>query len=277
MTTTALVSVVVAARNEAERISRALRSIQQQTYDRWELLVVDDASTDATVEQVRALEDPRIRLLRAPERLGRGAARNLALAHARGDWIAVQDADDVSEPDRLARLVARAEQPDRPVAVSGQATCVTPAGRTWRLRRYPEDDDDIKAELAAGSMAVCHAACLIRRDALLRISGYDPTCLRAQDLNLFLRLLPLGRLAAVPEVLVRYEHPVLLPYGYWRTSSRFADLARRRARYGSDWQLAPRPGAAVTAPPRSLEHLRYGAHLALRAGRYLQQNGPGRG
>ncbi len=264
-----LVSVVIAARNEQPRIGRAIGSILAQTYDRWEVIVVDDGSTDATADVVRSISDPRVHLVQVSSSVGRGAARNLAIAKASGTFIAVQDGDDTSCPERLELLVERAEAPDQPIAVSGQAECVTASGRTWTLRRYPESDDAIKAELATGSMAVCHPASMIRRDALLRASGYDPRCLRAQDLNLFLRLMPFGRMVALPEVLVYYEHPVFLPFGYWRSSTRYAELARGRARYGGDWRLAP---DVVTVAPRSLEPLRYGVHLALRARRFAQEN-----
>jgi glycosyltransferase involved in cell wall biosynthesis len=264
-----LVSVVIAARNEESSIGRALGSILEQTYDHWEAVVVDDGSTDATADVVRSLRDPRITLIQAGTSVGRGAARNLAIAQASGTFIAVQDADDASCPERLERLVDRAAGADQPIAVSGQAQCTTASGGRWTLRRYPESDEAIKAELATGAMAVCHAACMIRRDVLLEVSGYDPRCLRAQDLNLFLRLMPFGGMVAVPDVLVHYEHPVFLDFRYWQASTRYAHLARGRARYGGDWRLAP-DNATVSARP--LEPLRYGVHLALRAGRYVQVN-----
>lgn len=269
-----LISVVVAAHNEEQRITGALRSIIDQTHESWELLVVDDGSTDGTADLVRSVGDPRIHLVQTPHNIGRGAARNLAIARARGRWVAVQDADDVSGPDRLAQLVERSHAADAPIAVSGQAVCVTPGGRSWHLRRYPETDAAVKAELASGSMAVCHAACMLRTDVLRGVGGYDPRCLRAQDLNLFLRLLPLGAMVAVPDVLVRYEHPVLLDFDYWRSSARSAELARRRARYGAHWRSAPDAGADASAAARPLERLRYGAHLARRVHRYVRANGP---
>lgn len=272
-----LVSVVVAARNEERRIGRALRSVLQQTYPSLEVVVVDDGSCDSTADVVIALDDARVRLIRLASSVGRGAARNLAVEQSRGTWIVVQDADDESLPGRVAALVRRAQAGDEPVVVSGQATCVTPGGRSWQLRGYPLADAAVKAELAAGSMSVCHAACMIHRDALLAVGGYDPTCLRAQDLNLMLRLLPLGPLVSVPEVLVRYEHPVRLPYAYWRTSSRFADVARRRARYGSDWRQAPAlDPAAVLEGRRPMERLRYAAHVTRRAGVVVRANRPRR-
>ena len=106
------VSVVVAAYNVADLIGRALESVRAQTFDDWEVLVVDDASTDGTSYAVASVAeiDARIRLLRQEKNQGPAVARNRGIAEARGDWIAVLDADDAWRPDRLERLLAVAER-----------------------------------------------------------------------------------------------------------------------------------------------------------------------
>ncbi|MBI1687008.1 glycosyltransferase family 2 protein [Caulobacter hibisci] len=107
------VSVIVAAYNASAYIARAAASLQAQTIDDWEMLVADDASSDDTLAVVRGLQasDARIRLLPAETNGGPSAARNRAIAKARGEWVAVLDADDAWRPERLERLlaVARAE------------------------------------------------------------------------------------------------------------------------------------------------------------------------
>lgn len=105
------VSVVMPAYNAAETIDRAIDGVLAQRFPDFELLVVDDCSTDATVERVRSRQagDDRIRLLRLPRNGGPSAARNAALDVARGEWIALLDADDTWRPDRLERLVAERE------------------------------------------------------------------------------------------------------------------------------------------------------------------------
>jgi len=104
------VSVLIAAYNAAECIPRALASVQAQTHDDWEAIVVDDASTDGTVSVVAALarSEPRIRLLRRERNGGPSAARNAALDAATGEWVAVLDADDAWRPERLERMLAAA-------------------------------------------------------------------------------------------------------------------------------------------------------------------------
>ncbi len=104
-----LVSIIVPAFNAAATLEQAIASLQRQSYDELEILVVDDVSEDATSQVAEALAqvDRRVRLIRAPQRLGAARARNLGLAAARGTYLTFQDADDHATPDRIERqLVA---------------------------------------------------------------------------------------------------------------------------------------------------------------------------
>lgn len=103
-----LVSVIIPAFNVAGCLDRAMDSLLAQTMADFEIIVVDDASSDTTADLVRrrAAEDSRIRLLRNPTNSGPSVARNRGIAAARAEWIAILDADDAYEPDRLAALCA---------------------------------------------------------------------------------------------------------------------------------------------------------------------------
>ena len=101
------VSVVLPAFNRAASIAGALESVLRQTWRDFELIVVDDASTDGTREAVAAVRDPRLRLLASPANRGAAAARNLGIAAARGDWVAFQDSDDEWLPLKLEKQMAR--------------------------------------------------------------------------------------------------------------------------------------------------------------------------
>ena len=105
-----LVSIVMPAFNAADTVLHSIESVRGQTYRRWELLVVDDASTDETASLVEAVEDARVRLIRAPVNGGRGRARNLALEAARGELVTFLDADDVFLEGLLAEQVAYLER-----------------------------------------------------------------------------------------------------------------------------------------------------------------------
>ena len=105
------VSVIIAAYNAEAFIGRAIASALAQTLPPREILVVDDCSTDGTraVLEAAARENPMIRVIAMPRNGGPSAARNAGIAQARGDWVAVLDADDAFAPTRLATLVAFAE------------------------------------------------------------------------------------------------------------------------------------------------------------------------
>lgn len=119
------VSVVVAAYNARAFIGAAIASVQAQTETDWELLVVDDCSTDETPQIVADLarQDTRIRLLRAATNGGPGAARNIGLAAAHGEWIAILDADDRFEPDRLRQLLALGERFNTEIVTDNLLEC----------------------------------------------------------------------------------------------------------------------------------------------------------
>lgn len=104
------VSVIIPAYNTEKYIAHAISSALSQTLSNIEVIVVDDCSTDNTVEVVRSFFDPRLKLLLNPVNLGAGGARNNALQAAKGEWIAVLDSDDWYAPQRLEILVGIAER-----------------------------------------------------------------------------------------------------------------------------------------------------------------------
>ena len=113
-----VVSVIMANHNGAAYLADAIASVRRQSLSELELIVSDDASTDDSARIVgeAIAGDPRIRLVRSTQNSGPAAARNKALALARGDWIAVMDSDDLMHPDRLERLVEAAERDGADIA-----------------------------------------------------------------------------------------------------------------------------------------------------------------
>ncbi|RFZ87425.1 glycosyltransferase family 2 protein [Shinella sp. WSJ-2] len=111
------VSVVIAAYNAAETIERAIRSALAQQGVIVEVIVADDCSTDATRATVATLGDPAVRLVALERNRGPGGARNAGFTAACGRWIAVLDADDTMQPDRLCRMISAAERDDAALAV----------------------------------------------------------------------------------------------------------------------------------------------------------------
>lgn len=113
------VSIITPLYNKAAYISDTIESVLSQTYTDWEMLVVDNGSTDDSWEKAQALQEPRIRLLQSPKQ-GPGAARNYGLDFAQGEWIQFLDADDLLEPDHLEQQLAAAdEHPEAEIIACG--------------------------------------------------------------------------------------------------------------------------------------------------------------
>lgn len=115
----ALVSIITPTYNSAAFISETISSVKNQTYLNWELLIVDDCSTDATVQVVgEFLSDPRIRLIALSQNSGAGIARNTALSEAKGRYIAFLDSDDLWKPEKLVRQLQFMVQTGQPFTFS---------------------------------------------------------------------------------------------------------------------------------------------------------------
>jgi succinoglycan biosynthesis protein ExoO len=128
------VSVIMANHNGRRYLASAIRSLVKQTMTAWELLFVDDASTDDSVALAHetANGDPRIKITPLHDNRGPGAARNQALNVARGEWVAIFDSDDLMDPRRLGTLLARAEG-DRAAIVADNLLLFSEAMSTPRL------------------------------------------------------------------------------------------------------------------------------------------------
>lgn len=105
-----LVSIIMPSYNTAQYISDSIKSIQAQTYNNWELIIVDDCSTDNSIDVIKAFNDPRIILLKNTKNSGAALSRNYALREAKGRWIAFLDSDDTWAPEKLEKQIRFMEE-----------------------------------------------------------------------------------------------------------------------------------------------------------------------
>jgi glycosyl transferase family 2 len=191
----------------AERYVReAIGSVLAQTYTDFELLVRDDGSTDGSAAAVAEFaQDPRVRFTRNDRNRGVSWSRQAVLEDARGDYIAVLDADDVAFPHRLARQVAFLDaHPD--IAVLGSAFEVIDRDGVVRQQvRVPVRPEVIRWMLLFGS-CIAHSSVMYRREAVLRGGGYRADMLVSEDYDLWVRLAGTNRIAQLDDVLVRWRH-----------------------------------------------------------------------
>lgn len=201
------VTVLMAVHNGEPYVREAVRSVLDQTFTDFELVVVDDASTDTTVATVEAFDDARIRLLRSEQNVGQVPSLNRGLREARGEYVARLDADDACRPDRLRRQVEVLDNEPRVCLVGTWMDAVDERGRRLgELRELLTDYVDFVYHTLIMRVYVSHPAAMYRRDPVLALGGYDETTGPSEDKDLW-RKLALERYEAriVPEALVLYR------------------------------------------------------------------------
>ena len=162
---TPTVTVLLAVHNGEPYLHEAVQSVLDQTFTDFELLVVDDASTDATVEIVESFGDERIRLLRNVEKLGQVPSLNRGLRESRGRYVARLDADDACRPARLARQVEILDAQPRVAVVGTWMDAVDERGRLLgRLQKTLEDYVDFLYHTLIMRVYVSHPSAMYRRD-----------------------------------------------------------------------------------------------------------------
>jgi glycosyltransferase involved in cell wall biosynthesis len=203
---TPLVSVVMPVFNSQSYLDEAVKSILAQSLADFEFIIIDDGSTDQSLKMLRSYErlDSRIRLISRPN-TGLCGALNEALGLARGKFIARMDADDISLPERFAKQVEFLENHPEAVMVGTAIELIDGRGR--RLLRPPAktSDEVLQSELLEGNSGISHPTAMLRREPMVAAGGYDQASFPAEDLDLWLRLAEVGKLANLPEVLVRYR------------------------------------------------------------------------
>jgi succinoglycan biosynthesis protein ExoO len=205
------VSVVVPAHNVEPWIGKAIASVLTQTEPSFELLVVDDCSTDATREVIRSIHDARLRLIESERNGGTSAARNRAISQARGEWIALLDADDWWEPQRLERLLEAASQAKTTMVVDDcyliEDGAMRPWSRLFRVRGLQIDAPRLIGAAEFMRLDLGLAKPMIRRDYLIRhCITFDEQERRAEDFPFYVNCLLAGAsLLGVPDAFYFYR------------------------------------------------------------------------
>ena len=173
------ITVAMPAYNAAADLREAMDSILAQTFEDFELLVVDDGSTDETFALAGATGDSRVRVERLPGNRGRATARNMALGRARGRYLAWMDADDIAHPRRLELQLACLEaQPDTHICGAG----VEYFGHSQAVEFFPELPEAARAAALFGA-PVPNGCSLLRLDAVRSFGlRYDAALARAEDM-----------------------------------------------------------------------------------------------
>jgi glycosyltransferase involved in cell wall biosynthesis len=203
--TTPLVSVVIPVYNGAADVRSAIESILKQTFQDFEMIVINDGSKDNSAEVIESIPDKRIRVFHQ-DNIGLAATLNRGISKARGRYIARLDQDDISLPARLERQVEFIEaHPD--CALLGTRAIIWEGDRqTDRVHDHPADDASLKFELLFNNPFV-HASVMMRKSVLEELGGYavDPDRQPPEDYELWSRISRKYKVANIPERLTIYR------------------------------------------------------------------------
>lgn len=200
-----VVSAIVPTYNRAHSIGKSINSILTQSYQDFEIIVVDDCSTDNTEEIVKSFKNPRIKYIQHQHNSGAAVARNTGIENSSGCYIAFLDSDDEWLPQKLAKQVEllQQSQPEVGVVYTGMEI-VNEFDRVKRIK-VPTHRGSLHTTLLFANVVGTPSTVMVKREYLEQVQGFDPNIWQfAADADLWVRLSECCEFEVIPEVLVRY-------------------------------------------------------------------------
>ncbi|NHM31125.1 glycosyltransferase family 2 protein [Neobacillus terrae] len=203
------ISVVTAVYNGEEYLKESIESILKQTYSHFEYIIVNDGSNDKTREILDNIADSRVKAIHLERNGGAANALNIGINEARGKWIALQDADDVSIEHRLQTQLYFIKSDPRLVVVGSLVQCIPGNDKInqkflqWEESFFNNKKNFRKEQF--NSTPLCNGTGFFLKSAFEKIGGYDPIFKIAYDYDLWTRMFEMGGISRVPEVLYKYR------------------------------------------------------------------------
>jgi glycosyltransferase involved in cell wall biosynthesis len=222
------VSLIMAVYNGEAALRASIDSILTQTFSDFELVIVDDGSTDTTpaILSEYATRDNRVKIVKNQKNLGLTASLNVGIHAASGTYIARMDAGDTSEPTRFEQQVAFLDTHPECGLLGTWAKIVNEDGRQIGVMKYPTDHDTLRKIMIRYNPFV-HSSVMMRRSVLDAAGWYDERWKYAQDYELFFRMLRHGKVALLGEYLVSYR---VYPNSITRRKNKLQTLFAIKAR-----------------------------------------------
>ena len=237
-----MISVIMAAYNSSQYIGFAIESVLNQTFKEFELLIVDDCSTDNTLEIVKgyAEQDSRIRVLQMEQNSGVSIARNVAIRSANYPWLAIMDADDLAKPERFEKQITAAQENPNVVAWGTYAHHISSTGKVLSLVQQGArtEEEFYQARQEGHVPFIIHPTTLMNKEVFEKAGGYleflENHPMRAGgDFELVDRLANLGPVLVIPEPLMLYRvhssSQSMQKFFWQKTVSRYV-VVRHRAK-----------------------------------------------
>ncbi len=196
------VTVLMPARNAEKYIAEAIRSVLEQTFTDYEILIINDGSTDGTANIVKQFNDARIRLIKQSGQ-GIAIALNKGIQEAKGSYIARFDADDICFPERLQKQVKFLDDNPDYVLAGGDAEYIAESGEhLFDFRCTGHSHEEIMNQLYVYCPFI-HSGVMYRKEAVIKAGGYSPDAHNIEDYLLWVQLVKYGRYANLPEQLIK--------------------------------------------------------------------------
>lgn len=225
-TNTPRVSVLMTIYNAEPFLRESIDSLISQTFPDWELIAIENGSSDASPSILAAYSDPRIRIFSLPENIGRTPALRYSFDQARGDYIAVLDADDVSHPERLTRQVAFLDRHPDVALVGSWAQFIDEHGNIFAEYKPPINQAELQ-DCLGWTDPIVHSSAMYRRQLALEVGGYPEELAYSQDFGLILALAQYSKIAMIDEFICQVRS-VLTPTRLTASKKYQAIIARER-------------------------------------------------
>jgi len=206
-----IISVLMSAYNGEKHLRRAIESILSQTFTDFEFIIINDGSTDSTVEIIESYNDSRIKLVHNKNNIGLTESLNKGINLAQGKYIARMDADDISLPERFETQLKYFEA-DTSLAFCASRVRVIDENENIIGRIKPFASDKmmnwhlLSWHLLFGNKKIYHSSVLVKKEVLVKLNGYARWARYCQDFELWSRMCLTYKMVIVPEVLIHWRH-----------------------------------------------------------------------
>ena len=194
------VAILMTVYNAAAYVRESIDSLTAQTFPDWELIAVDDGSTDASLSVLKEFSDARIRIFPLEKNVGRTTALRFAFDQVRSEYIAVLDADDISSPDRLARQIDFLDQHPDVALVASWARYIDAQGKVFGEFKPPVNECEL-LDCLGWNNPIVHSSAMYRRKLAEEVGGYPSDIVWAQDFGLILALAQRYNIAMIGDYL----------------------------------------------------------------------------
>ena len=232
------VTVLMSVYNGERYLREAIDSILNQIFKDFEFLIINDGSTDGTAEILQSYHDPRIKIINNEKNMGLTKSLNKGLRIAKGEYIARQDADDVSLPQRLEKEVAFLDQNKKVGLVCTNYVRINEKGKVLHRIKCLTEDEELKEKLLETNLFP-HGLVMFRAECIEKVGLYREEFKSAQDYDLWLRISEVYDMANIPQLLYKYRLNIKsISVTRKKQQDKYAllaiELAKERRQFGKD-------------------------------------------